>query len=192
MCHICPECISWADMRIVASTASMLEEPYWRIEEPNPLMAEQSKATKAERNINEATSLSQPQWGCSMRRPHCGYLNEAASLMLVDCCCLIEAASLWLPHWINLSEQLTEAGWLLLPYLGILTVAASLRLCYCGCFTVALYLNLKPRYQCGLIDCATCLYKLSLSSDSNCLAFCLEQSRFRSYKESKQSEVPFF
>ena len=50
-----------ADMRIVASTASMLEEPYWRIEEPNPLMAEQSKATKAERNINEATSLSQPQ-----------------------------------------------------------------------------------------------------------------------------------
>ena len=35
-----------ADMRIVASTASMLEEPYWRIEEPNPLMAEQSKARK--------------------------------------------------------------------------------------------------------------------------------------------------
>ena len=31
-------------MRIVASMASMLEEPYWRIEERNPLMAEQSKA----------------------------------------------------------------------------------------------------------------------------------------------------
>ena len=29
-----------ADMRIVASTASMLEEPYWRIEEPNLFMAE--------------------------------------------------------------------------------------------------------------------------------------------------------
>ena len=28
------------DMRIVASTASMLEEPYWRIEEPNPLIDE--------------------------------------------------------------------------------------------------------------------------------------------------------
>ena len=28
------------DMRIVESTPSMLEEPYWRIEEPNPLMAE--------------------------------------------------------------------------------------------------------------------------------------------------------
>ena len=33
-----------SDMRIVASTSSMLEEPYWRIEEPNPLMAEQSEA----------------------------------------------------------------------------------------------------------------------------------------------------
>ena len=30
-------------MRIVASTASMLEEPYWRIEEPNPLIAERSE-----------------------------------------------------------------------------------------------------------------------------------------------------
>ena len=33
-----------SDMIIVASTASMLEEPYWRIEEPNPLMAKQSEA----------------------------------------------------------------------------------------------------------------------------------------------------
>ena len=31
------------DMRIVTSTESMLEEPYWRIEEPNPLMAEQNE-----------------------------------------------------------------------------------------------------------------------------------------------------
>ena len=31
----------YSDIRIVAS---MLQEPYWRIEEPNPLMAEQSKA----------------------------------------------------------------------------------------------------------------------------------------------------
>ena len=41
------------DMRIVASTASMLEEPYWRIDESNPLKT-------AERIINEATSLDQP------------------------------------------------------------------------------------------------------------------------------------
>ena len=31
-------------MKIVASTTSMLEEPYWRIEEQNSLMAEQNKA----------------------------------------------------------------------------------------------------------------------------------------------------
>ena len=31
------------DMRIVAS---MLEEPFWKIEEQNPLMAERSKARK--------------------------------------------------------------------------------------------------------------------------------------------------
>ena len=35
-----------ADMRIVASTARMLEEPYWRIEEPNPLMDEPSETRK--------------------------------------------------------------------------------------------------------------------------------------------------
>ena len=49
-------------MRIVASMASMLDEPYKRIEEPNLLMAEQSKARqRTERNINEDTSLSQPR-----------------------------------------------------------------------------------------------------------------------------------
>ena len=34
------------DMIIVASTASMLEEPYWRIEEPNPLIGERCEARK--------------------------------------------------------------------------------------------------------------------------------------------------
>ena len=53
-----------SDMRIVASTASMLEEPYWRIEEPNPFLDKKSGARKtAERIINEATSLIQPQSG---------------------------------------------------------------------------------------------------------------------------------
>ena len=33
-------------MRIVTSMASMLEEPYWRFEEPNPMMAERSEARK--------------------------------------------------------------------------------------------------------------------------------------------------
>ena len=33
-------------MRIVARRASMLEEPDWMIEEPNPMMAEQSEAIK--------------------------------------------------------------------------------------------------------------------------------------------------
>ena len=31
-------------MRIVASMASMIKEPNWRIEEPNPLKAERSEA----------------------------------------------------------------------------------------------------------------------------------------------------
>ena len=35
-----------SDIRIVASMASMLEEPYWRIEEPNPLMAKWSEVRK--------------------------------------------------------------------------------------------------------------------------------------------------
>ena len=47
-----------SDMRIVASTASMLEEPYWMIEEPNQHPKAMLKT--AERNLNEATSLSQP------------------------------------------------------------------------------------------------------------------------------------
>ena len=38
-----------ADMRIVASTASMLEEPYLRIEEPNTLIAEKSEASKQQK-----------------------------------------------------------------------------------------------------------------------------------------------
>ena len=33
-------------MRIVASMARMLEETYWRIEEPNPLMAKRSEVRK--------------------------------------------------------------------------------------------------------------------------------------------------
>ena len=57
-------------MRKVASTASMLEEPYWRIEEPNPLMAEQNEARKRQK-------------GTSM------WLHTLVSLP--------EAASLWLP-----------------------------------------------------------------------------------------------
>ena len=32
--------IHYPDMRIVSNTASMFEEPYWRIEELNPMMAE--------------------------------------------------------------------------------------------------------------------------------------------------------
>ena len=35
-----------AEFQIVASTTSMLEEPFWRFEEPNPLMVEQSEARK--------------------------------------------------------------------------------------------------------------------------------------------------
>ena len=38
-----------AGMRIVASTASLLEEPYWRIEEPNPLIAEKGEARKQQK-----------------------------------------------------------------------------------------------------------------------------------------------
>ena len=48
-------------MRIVASTASMLEEPHWRLEEPNPMMAESNDRLDMERNINEAKSLNQTQ-----------------------------------------------------------------------------------------------------------------------------------
>ena len=44
---ICFKIITFqSDMRIVASMTSMLEEPYWRIEEPNPLMADQSEVRK--------------------------------------------------------------------------------------------------------------------------------------------------
>ena len=39
-------------MRIVASTASMLEEPYWRIEEPNPLMADLSEGRKRQKGTS--------------------------------------------------------------------------------------------------------------------------------------------
>ena len=42
--NILGNCVEYTDMRIVPSTASMLEEPYWRIEEPNPMMAEPSEA----------------------------------------------------------------------------------------------------------------------------------------------------
>ena len=37
---------SYSDMRIVATMASMLEEPYWMIDLPNPLMAERNEARK--------------------------------------------------------------------------------------------------------------------------------------------------
>ena len=37
------------DMRIVASTASMLEEPFWRIEEPNPLIDKKSETRKQQK-----------------------------------------------------------------------------------------------------------------------------------------------
>ena len=39
-------------MRIVASMASMLEEPYWRIEEPNPLIAKKSQARKQQKGLS--------------------------------------------------------------------------------------------------------------------------------------------
>ena len=73
------------DMRIAASTASILEEPYWSIEEPNPLMAEQSEAKHCGMNLNEATSLSQPQWGCSLRLPHCDCLLRLPHCGLIQC-----------------------------------------------------------------------------------------------------------
>ena len=41
-----------ADMRRVASAASMLEEPYWRIEEPNPLITEQSEVRKRQKGTS--------------------------------------------------------------------------------------------------------------------------------------------
>ena len=51
--------ISPTDMRIVASMASMLEEPYWKIEEPNPLMFERSEAKKFQDvGQKELTSMS--------------------------------------------------------------------------------------------------------------------------------------
>ena len=56
-------------MRIFARMASMLEEPYCRIEEPNPLMAEQNETRKRQK-------------GTSMRLHHLVSLNEAASLWL--------------------------------------------------------------------------------------------------------------
>ena len=40
-----------ADMRIVASTTSMLEEPYWRNLEPNPLIAKKSQARKQQKGL---------------------------------------------------------------------------------------------------------------------------------------------
>ena len=44
----------WADtdMRIVASTASMLEEPYWRFEEPNSLIADSSEGRKRQKGTS--------------------------------------------------------------------------------------------------------------------------------------------
>ena len=39
-------------MRIVASTASKLEEPYWRIKEPNPLMDERREARKQQKGTS--------------------------------------------------------------------------------------------------------------------------------------------
>ena len=56
-------------MKIVASMASVLEEPYWRIEEPNPLIAKKSEARKQQK-------------GSSMRLHHYGCLTEAASLWM--------------------------------------------------------------------------------------------------------------
>ena len=38
-----------SDMKIVTSTGSMLEEPYWRIEEPNPLIDKKSEARKQQK-----------------------------------------------------------------------------------------------------------------------------------------------
>ena len=52
-------------MRIVASTASMLEEPYRMIEEPNPLIAKKSEAREQQK-------------GSSMRLHHLVSLTEAA------------------------------------------------------------------------------------------------------------------
>ena len=52
-------------MRIVASMASMLEEPYWRIEEPNPLIAKKSQARKQQK-------------GSSRRLHHLFRITEAA------------------------------------------------------------------------------------------------------------------
>ena len=45
------------DMIIVASTASMLEEPYWRIEEPNPLKQQKGSSMRLHHliSLTEAT-----------------------------------------------------------------------------------------------------------------------------------------
>ena len=101
--------------------------------------------------IIEPASLSQPQWNFSLRLPHCCCLTLVASLRLVDCCCRIDAESLGIPHWIYLTEQLTEAASLWLPHWSCQTVAVL-----CGCLTVALYLNLHPSsVRCCLIYCSS-------------------------------------
>ena len=127
------------DMRIVAS---MLEEPYWRIEEPNPMMAARSKARqrwkRTSMRIHHWVSLNEAaHWGCltastSLSLPHWDWLTVAASLRLHHCGCLTESTSL--------------SSSLRLPHFCFITVAASLRLSNCGCLTVALYLNLHPSH----------------------------------------------
>ena len=51
-------------MKIVASMASVLEEPYWRIEEPNPLIAKKSEARKQQKEssmrLHHLVSLTVP------------------------------------------------------------------------------------------------------------------------------------
>ena len=121
------------DMRIVASTASMLEEPYWRIEELNPLIAKWSEAKKQRKwtsmRLHHWVSLNEAaHWGCQtvsakLRLPHWGWLTVAASLRLHHCGCLTESTSL--------------SSSLRLPLYGFLTAAASLKLCKCGWLTEA-------------------------------------------------------
>ena len=112
-----------SDIRIVASMASMLEEHYWRIEEPNPIMAECSVVRKNRK-------------GTSMRLHHWVSLNEAASLWLAYRGCLTEAGWLLLPHWgcISVAVSLNQPHWAAhwgWPHCGFLTVADSLSLCNC-------------------------------------------------------------
>ena len=143
----------FTDMRIVASIASMLEEPYLRIEEPNPLMAEWNEAGKQQKKT-------------SMRLHHWVSLNEAGWLLLPHWACITVAASLNQSNWAAQWGCLTLGASLRLPYCGYLTEATSLRLVDCWCIIEAASLWLS---HWGSITVATSLNQPHWAAHWSCL-----------------------